>query len=184
MNNEDTMDLKSSRHPWSLGHKVKRATWMFVWGVFGKLGPRFFSRFRIGLLRLFGAQIGRNCLFCGGVRVLMPWNLRIGDFTSISEEVDIYNFGQVCIGSNTVLSRGVWLCTGSHDYGVASFPLIWEDITVGDSVWIAAQSFVGPGVTIGNGAVVGARSVVTRDLPNWSISAGNPCKFIKSRQLG
>jgi putative colanic acid biosynthesis acetyltransferase WcaF len=126
--------------------------------------------------------VGRGVLVCPGVKVLMPWNLRIGDYTAIAEGVDIYNFGQVRIGSNTCVSQGVWLCTGSHDYNVPNFPLIWGDIQVGDRVWIAAQSFVGPGVSVGDGAVVGARSVVTRDLEPWSVSAGNPCVFIKARR--
>lgn len=178
----EAMDLQNSRHPWSLGHKLRRATWMIVWNLLGRIGPRALSPLRVRLLRLFGARVGQGVLVCPGVKVLMPWNLRIGDYTAIAEGVDIYNFGEVRIGSNTCVSQGVWLCTGSHDYNVPNFPLIWDDIQVGDRVWIAAQSFIGPGVTVGDGAVVGARSVATRDLEAWTVSAGNPCVSIKPRR--
>ncbi len=177
---EPEMSLDQSRHAWSLSHKLVRGVWMLVWGVC-RHGPRFLSPFRIALLRLFGARIGREVLVCGGVRVLMPWNLTIADSTAISEGVDIYNFAKVRIGSGTVLSQRVWLCTGSHDYNDPTFPLTWKDISVGDATWVAAESFVAPGVRIGDGVVVAARSVVTRDLEDWAVYGGNPCKRIKSR---
>lgn len=177
---EREMSLKQSRHDWSLTHKLARGLWMLVWGVCRR-GPRFLSRFRIALLRLFGARIGRQVLVCGNVKVLMPWNLEIADCTAISEGVDIYNFAKVRIGSNTVVSQRVWLCTGSHDYNDPTFPLTWKDISVGDATWIAAESFVAPGVQIGDGVVVAARSVVTRHLDNWSVYGGNPCALIKQR---
>jgi putative colanic acid biosynthesis acetyltransferase WcaF len=178
------MDLKNSRHPWSLGHKLRRATWMVVWALLGRPGPRAFSPWRVFLLRLFGAHVGERSLVCGGVKVLMPWNLHIGDYTAIGDGVDIYNFGRVEIGSNTCVSQRVWLCTGTHDYNAANFPLTWDDIRVGDAVWLAAETFIAPGVTIGDGAVVGARSVVTRDLEGWAVFAGNPCVLIKPRRRG
>jgi len=176
------MDLKNSRHPWTLGHKLRRGLWMLVWGLFGRPGPRAFSPWRVALLRLFGARIGRHTLICGGVKVLMPWNLEIGEFTAIGEGVEIYNFGEVRIGRNSCISQRVWLCTGTHDYNAPDFPLIWRDIRIGDRVWLAAEAFVAPGITVGDGAVVGARSVVTRDLEGWSVFAGNPCTLIKARR--
>lgn len=179
---QDSIELKNSRHPWTLGQKLKRALWIAVWALFGRPGPRRFSPWRVFLLRLFGAQVHKSVLICGGVRVLMPWNLRIGEYTAIGDGVDIYNFGQVDIGSNTCISQRVWLCTGTHDYNKPDFPLIWDDIRIGDAVWLAAESFVAPGVTVADGAVVGARSVVTRDLQGWTVNAGNPCVLIKPRR--
>ncbi|MDM0024930.1 WcaF family extracellular polysaccharide biosynthesis acetyltransferase [Variovorax saccharolyticus] len=182
MTTPGAMDLKTSRgHPWSLGQKLRRAAWMLVWGLLGRPGPRAFSPMRLFLLRLFGARIGERVLVSSGVKVLMPWNLEIGEYTAIGEGVEIYNYGQVRIGKNSCVSQRVWLCTGTHDYKQPSFPLIWDDIQVGDGVWLAAETFVAPGVTIGDGAVVGARSVVTRDLEGWSVFAGNPCVLIKPR---
>ena len=177
---EREMRLDQSRHDWSLSHKLVRGLWMLVWSVCRR-GPRFLSPLRVVLLRLFGARIGRQVLVCGNVKVLMPWNLTIADCTAISEGVDIYNFAKVRIGSDSVLSRGVWICTGSHDYNDPTFPLTWKDITIGDATWIAAQCFLAPGVRVGDGVVVAARSVVTRNLDNWNVYGGNPCALIKAR---
>lgn len=188
MNSSDISDgrpevnnLKDRKHPWSLGHKLARASWMVVWAVLGRRGPRLLSPLRVFLLRLFGARIGRGVLVCGQIRVLMPWNLEVGDFATLSEAVDIYNFGKVTIGNNACLSRGVWVCTGSHDYNAPTFPLTWKDIAIGHSVWIAGECFLAPGVRVGDGAVVAARSVVTRNLEGWQVYGGNPCTPIKAR---
>ena len=177
------MRLESSVHHWSLSHKFKRLLWMSVWCLFGYGGPRFFSSWRVFLLRLFGAKIGKAPLICGRVSVLMPWNLVVGDYVAIAERVDIYNFDRVDIGNNTCISQGVWLCTGSHDYSRPDFPLIWFPISIGSSVWLASDVFVHPGVKVSDGVVVGARSVVTTSLAEWGVYAGNPCRFIKHRTL-
>ncbi len=176
------MDLKTgTRHPWTLGEKLRRASWIAAWSLVRR-GPRALSPLRIAVLRLYGARIGHTTLVHTGVKVLMPWNLQIGDHTAIGEGVEIYNYGQVTIGRNCVVSQRVWLCTGTHDYKRPDFPLIWFDITVGDAVWLAAECFVAPGVTIGDAVVVGARAVVTRDLEGGFIYAGNPCVLIKPRR--
>lgn len=177
---ESEMRLDQSKHDWSLTHKLVRGVWMLVWGVC-RWGPRFLSPLRVALLRLFGARIGRRVLVCGNVKVLMPWNLTIDDSTAISEEVFIYNFAKVRIGNNSCLSRGVWVCTGSHDYNDPTFPLTWKDISIGNSSWIAAECFLAPGVRVGDGVVVAARSVVTRHLDSWNVYGGNPCALIKAR---
>lgn len=175
------MRLEHSSHPWPLRLKARRLLWMLVWGLLGRPGPRLFSAWRVFLLRLFGARIGRAPLVCGGVSVLMPWNLEIGDAVAIAERVNLYNFAKISIGSNTCISQGSWLCTGTHDYERTDFPLRWKPIRVGGSVWIAAEAFVHPGVSIEDGVVVGARSVVTTDLAGWSVYAGNPCRLLKTR---
>jgi putative colanic acid biosynthesis acetyltransferase WcaF len=177
------MQLESSVHHWPVSHKAIRLLWLICWGILGAHGPRFLSSWRVFLLRLFGAKIGRAALICSHVRILMPWNLVIGDCVAIAERVDIYNFAMVQIGSNSCISQGVWLCTGTHDYQKNNFPLIWRPITIGESVWLASDVFVHPGVNVGNGVVVGARSVVTTDLPEWGVFSGNPCCYIKPRTV-
>jgi putative colanic acid biosynthesis acetyltransferase WcaF len=176
------MQLERSAHRWPLRHKVRRLAWIVVWGTLGRPGPRFLSAWRVLLLRLFGAKIGRATLICGHVSVLMPWNLEIGEAVAIAEGVNLYNFAKISVGSNSCISQGSWLCTGTHDYLRPDFPLQWKPIRVGSSVWIAAEAFVHPGVSIEDGAVVGARSVVTSDLAAWSVFAGNPCRFVKTRR--
>jgi putative colanic acid biosynthesis acetyltransferase WcaF len=117
------------------------------------------------------------------VKVLMPWNLEIGDFVAIAEGVDIYNFASVTIGSQSCISQRVWLCTGSHDYRRASFPLVSQPISIGTSVWIAAEAFLHPGTTVPTGAVIGARCVASGTLSAWTVYAGNPARPIKSRSI-
>lgn len=177
------VELKNSTYRWSFKLKVRRAIWNVIWRLFGSPGPRLFSPWRKFLLKLFGARIGKAPLICGQIKVLMPWNLVIGDYVAISERVDIYNYDLVSIGENTVISQGTWLCTGSHDYSKDNFPLVWAPIQVDRYVWIASESFIAPGVSVGEGSVIGARSVVTSDVCSWSVYAGNPARKVKDRVI-
>jgi putative colanic acid biosynthesis acetyltransferase WcaF len=113
----------------------------------------------------------------------MPWNLELMGHVAIGRNVEIYNYAPVTIGSMTLISQYTWLCTGTHDYSHIHMPLTWAPITIGQECWVAADVFVGPGVTIGDGAVVGARSVVVKNLPEWTVAAGNPCVPLKPRVL-
>ncbi|MBL4700719.1 MAG: hypothetical protein JKX85_05610 [Phycisphaeraceae bacterium] len=101
----------------------------------------------------------------------------------LSEGVTVYNLGQVTIGSHTVLSQDVYLCAGTHDHTKPTLPLQKPTITIGSGVWICAGAFIGPGVTIGNNAVIAARSVVVKDVPAGMIVGGNPAKVLKPREM-
>jgi putative colanic acid biosynthesis acetyltransferase WcaF len=137
---------------------------------------------RIALLRLFGAKIARRCLV-GNARIWIPWNLEMGEFAAIGDGAEIYNLAPVQIGANSVVSQRTYVCAATHDYTKPNFPLYSLPITIGHSAWIAAGVFVAPGITVGEGAVVGAFSVVTKDVPAWTVCAGNPCRVIKTRKL-
>lgn len=115
--------------------------------------------------------------------VYFPWNLQVGNWSAIGEEVLIYNLGNITIGSKVTLSHRAHLCAGTHDYTRPDLPLLKPPIVIGDQAWICADAFVGPGVTIGEGAIVGAAAVVMNDVSAWTIVAGNPARFIKERQL-
>jgi len=163
--------------------KARRVAWILTWTLLGMPGPRMLSPWRIVLLRLFGARVGKGVKICGRVKVLMPWNLEIHDFSVLAERVDVYNFAHVTIGSQTCISQGSWLCTGSHDYKQESFPLYWKPIVIGSSVWIAAEAFVHPGTRIGDGVVIGARAVVSGFLQPWMVYSGNPAQLIGPRKM-
>lgn len=177
------VDLSKSKTQWDRQTKIRRGLWeWFLRPLFLAL-PRPFSRQRIALLRLMGAEIGDHCLIESRVNVLMPWNLRLAPFVAIGRQVEIYNYALVEIDTMSVISQYAYLCTGTHDYTHPHMPLIWKPIKVGAECWVAAGAFIGPGRTIGDGAVIGARAVVTRDMPPWMVCAGNPCVPLKPRTL-
>jgi putative colanic acid biosynthesis acetyltransferase WcaF len=177
-----SVDLSSYKDPRPLSYLLKRLLWSAVQLPFWLRIPRVMSPIRIALLRLFGAQIGRQCLV-GSARIWIPWNLQMGEYSAIGDSAEIYNLSPVQIGSNSVVSQRSYVCTASHDYTKPNVPIFSLPIKIGDSAWIAACVFISPGIVVGEGAVIGACSVVTREVPPWTVSAGNPCRVIKSRQL-
>lgn len=141
------------------------------------------SSFRVALLRLFGASIGRAVVIKPGVRVKYPWLLEIGDYSWIGEDTWIDNLATVRIGSHVCVSQGAYLCTGNHDWTDPKFGLIVQPIALHDCSWIGAKSILCPGVILGKGAVAAAGSVVTKNIPAWEIYAGNPAIFLRSRTV-
>ena len=168
---------KSSKR---FGYLLKRLLWSCVQFLFWPMMPRVLSPLRIMLLRVFGARIGAGCMV-GSARIWIPWNLEMDEFAVVANAAEIYNLAPVWIGANSVISQRTYLCTATHDYTKPDFPLYSRAITVGAGAWIAACAFVAPGVNVGEGAVIGACSVVTKDIPSWTVCAGNPCRVIKSR---
>lgn len=177
------IDLTKSITSWPLSLKIKRGIWQWLCCPIFSILPRSANKTRIGLLRLMGAKIGHTCLIEPRVKVLMPWNLELGDCVVLGHDVEIYNYALVKIDDMSVISQRSYLCTGSHDYTHPYMPLIWKPIVIGSECWVAAESFLAPGIVIGNGSVIGARSVVTKNMPEWMVCAGNPCKPIKPRAI-
>lgn len=165
--------------------RVKNAVFVQIWWLiqdtFFALSPQFMYGWRRFLLRLFGAHVGRNVLIRPSVKTVYPWNLTIGDNSWVGDDASLYTLGKIAIGSDSVVSQKCYLCTGSHDFSKRSFDILREDIRIGDGVWLAADVFVGPGVSVGDGAVVGARSTVLQDLPAGMICYGYPAKPVKKR---
>jgi putative colanic acid biosynthesis acetyltransferase WcaF len=119
----------------------------------------------------------------GSASITFPWDLSIGRNSTIGPDVALYNLGGLEIGSSTVISQNVHVCGGTHDHTKLTYPLIREKIKIGNFVWIAADAFIAPGVTIGDGALVGARAVVVKDVEPYTIVAGNPARVIGHRTL-
>ena len=105
------------------------------------------------------------------------------DKASMADGVRCYSMDKISIGARSVVSQNTHLCAGTHDYTKASFALITRPITIGTNVWVCADSFIHAGVSVGDGAVIGARSVVTADQPEWMVCAGHPCRPIKEREF-
>lgn len=167
----------------STTNKFLRGLWEIVWTIFGRASPRSFHAWRSFLLRVFGAKIGRGVHVYPGVKIWAPWNLEIGCNSGVGDGTDLYSVAKISIGSNTTISQKSYLCTASHDYSHEDMPLISGEITIGDNAWITADVFVGPGITIGDGSVVLARSTVVHDLPPWIVARGNPATPFKKREI-
>jgi putative colanic acid biosynthesis acetyltransferase WcaF len=172
-----------TRSGWPLGVKVKRALWGPFKLLFLRGTGRWLSPVRIAALRLFGAQIEMPVLIMDGVLVWHPWSLTLKRYAALGRGVEVYNYAHITIGEQAIVSQGTYLCSASHDFEVPTMPLVYRPITIGAQSWVAANCFVGPGVTVGEGAVVGAHSVVVKDVPNWTVVAGNPARVIGPRRL-
>jgi putative colanic acid biosynthesis acetyltransferase WcaF len=177
----DTRDVEQWPYPKSV--YVKRALWATAHKTIWKLCWKRIPSLRSTILRLFGARSSLTVYAAGSSFIEMPWDVTIGEYVAIGPRVIVYNLGGVTIGSHTVLSQDVYVCGGTHDYTDPTYPLVRTPIQIGSHVWIAAGAFIGPGVSIGEGAVVGARAVVIRDVPPWTVVAGNPARIIKKREL-
>jgi putative colanic acid biosynthesis acetyltransferase WcaF len=144
---------------------------------------------RRALLRCFGASIADGVNVYPSVRIWAPWNLQMGSNSGLGPHVDCYCVDEVTIGHSTTVSQYSYLCTASHDYCDPSamqgpyMPLVSAPIELGNRVWVTADVFIGPGVTVGDGAVVLARATVTRDLPPWTVAQGNPATVVRARVL-
>jgi putative colanic acid biosynthesis acetyltransferase WcaF len=167
---------------YSRGEQARRILWSFGrWLI--RLSPRPCFAWRRGVLRLFGARVGAHVNIYPSTQIYMPWNVEIGDWTALGEDVFVYSLGQVRIGSSVTLSYRSHVCAGSHDLNSLTLPLLKPPVTIEDSVWVGTEAFIGPSVTIGQGAVVGARAVVVKNVESLNIVAGNPARVIGMRKL-
>lgn len=165
---------------YSLTEYLRRSLWALVHPLW-RCSPRWCWGWRRFLLRLFGARIGTGVRIYSAARVNQPWNLTIGSRCTIAWNVTLYCLGLVAVGADVVISQGAHLCAGDHAIRDPEFPLLKCPIHVGDGVWIAAEAFIGPSVSIGSRAVVGARAVVMRDVPAGAVVAGNPARVVGQR---
>jgi putative colanic acid biosynthesis acetyltransferase WcaF len=169
--------------PWTRGEKIRRLLWAIVYNTIFRFTFHTWYGLRASLLRMFGAKLGRNVRIRRTVHIEIPWNLDIGDDVSIGDEAVLYSLGPIKIGARSFVSQYGHLCAGTHDHTHRDYPLLRPPIVVGDDCWIAADAFVGPGVTIGDRTVLGARASAFSDLPPDVIAVGNPAKAVKPREL-
>ncbi len=167
---------------WTVRARV--VVWRFLQRTLFRWSPPPCNLWRVGLLNLFGAKVHRTAYIHPRVRVDRPWNLRVGDHTTLHHGVVIESMGPVVLGSRTHVSQFAYLCSGSHNYRRRDMQVTTAPIEIGDDVWIASDAFVGPGVKIADRAIVGARSNVFRDLPPNVIAVGNPARPTRPRLDG
>jgi putative colanic acid biosynthesis acetyltransferase WcaF len=155
--------------------------WWIVEALLFKTSPQVCYGWRRFLLRIFGARIGKGVNIRPTATITYPWKLTIGDWSWIGDHVTLYTLGEIVIGEHAVVSQHCYLCTGSHDHTLTTFDIWAQTITIEPEAWLATNVFVGPGVTVGYGAVVGACSVTLKDVPAGMVCTGNPLRVIRRR---
>jgi putative colanic acid biosynthesis acetyltransferase WcaF len=165
------------------GNRVRRVLWSAVWWIAYRPSSRHLHGWRRFLLRLFGADIEEGAHPYPSARIWAPWNLTMGEGSCLGDHVRCYSVDRVTLEPHATVSQYSFLCTASHDYRVQGMPLITAPITIGRDAWVAADAFIGPGVRVGERAVVGARASVFRNVDPWTVVGGNPARVIRKYQL-
>lgn len=181
MNKYQQLGLRKTTQEFRGKNPIIVQLWWIVQGSLFAWSPQFMYGWRNFLLRLFGAKIGSHVLIRPSVKITFPWKISVGDYCRIGDDATLYSLGEIIIGNHTVISQKAYLCAGSHDYKKISFDLYAKPIVIEDQVWLAADVFVAPGITIGQGCVIGARSTVLKDQSPGMICYGNPAKPIRPR---
>ncbi|MBR1890046.1 MAG: putative colanic acid biosynthesis acetyltransferase [Alloprevotella sp.] len=182
----DEIKVDLSKYHNSLGrkHQLVRVAWSVTWTLFARPLPRSLgSGWKRFLLRAFGAKLAGSAVVYSSAKVYYPANLTMGEHSCLASEVDCYNVAPVTIESNVTVSQGAYLCTASHDISDPKHHLTTAPIVIKSQAWVAADAFIGMGVTVGEGAVVGARACVFKDVEPWTVVGGNPSQYIKKRRV-
>jgi len=179
---EDPVARARRTSPYSTREKIGRLAWSCVQATIFRWSFHNWYGVRRALLRMFGARLDSSANVRRTVLVECPWNLSMGAESSVGDRAILYCLGTVRIGRNVTVSQGVHLCAGSHDSRRREMPLVRPGIDIGDEAWVAADAFVGPGVRVGEGAVLAARGVAFDDLEPWTIYRGNPAAKVRARE--
>jgi putative colanic acid biosynthesis acetyltransferase WcaF len=167
--------------PWSGNQRALRVLWELCWIIFCAWTPKPFNEWRLFWLRVFDAKIDGKPFVHQRARIAIPWNLTLHDRACLGDRANAYNLGEIEIGARATVAQEAYLSTGSHDFSQSGMPLVTAKITIGDDAFIGARAFVLPGVTIGARSVIGACSVVTHNVPENVVAAGNPCRVLHPR---
>lgn len=167
--------------PYTAKEKILRVLWMMLGQPVFRLTFHNWYALRAAMLRLFGATVGPRVRVRPSVIIEQPWNLTIGENSAVGDRAIVYCLGPVTIGEHVSISQGAHICAGTHDYSRDDLPLLRPPVVIRDHAWIAADAFVGPGITVGEGAVLGARAAAFKDVEPWTVYAGTPARPIKPR---
>jgi putative colanic acid biosynthesis acetyltransferase WcaF len=166
-----------------LRNRLFRLTFAVTWALLAAWTPPPMKRWRNWLLRRFGAKIAPTAAIYGSARIWYPPLLSVEDYGCIGPNVTVYCMAPINIGRFAIVSQGSHLCAGTHDVESPHFQLRTRPIHIGARAWVAAEAFVGPGVKVGEGAVLGARAVAMRNLEPWCIYTGNPATKLRERKV-
>lgn len=176
--------LKNSLHSPVYGFKSKlvRLSWFLIYKIFFRWSPIQMFRWRVLLLRFFGADVCFTARIYPSAKIWLPSNLSVSANATIGPYVNVYNQGQISIARACIISQGAHLCASTHDYNDPLHPLVLAPIVLGQNVWVCSDAFIGPGITVADGAVIGARAVVSKNPEAWCVYAGNPAVKLKERK--
>jgi putative colanic acid biosynthesis acetyltransferase WcaF len=170
--------------PWSVGERVRMLLWQIVWAALCSWTPKPLSFWRVFWLRLFGARITGRPFVHQRARIQIPWNLTLRDHACLGDRANAYTLGEIEIGERATIAQEAYLCTGTHDFDDPKLPLLTRKITIGARAFVGARAFILPGVSVGEDSIVGAGSVVTRDVAAKSVVGGNPARVLRMRSMG
>lgn len=177
-----TSDDALMRPAFPLRDKLRRLAWSVVYHLLFRPSPTPCHGYRCALLRWFGASLGRNNYIYPTARIWAPWNLTTGDVVTLGPSCEVYNPATITLGHHTIISQQAYLCGATHDYNSRDFTYTAKPIVTQPYAWVCARAIVLPGVTLGEGSVLGAGSVSSRDLYAWTVYAGNPAVEVKQRE--
>lgn len=180
---ETTLNIAENRRAqkWTRLELLGRLLWEICERPLFRWTPRQLWVWRRFVLRAFGAKIGSKVQIHPTARIAIPWNLKVDDASSIGDCAIVYNLGPIEIGPSVTVSQNSHLCAGSHDYSKPEMPLLKAKIVLAADVWICADAFVGPGVSIGTRSIVAARAVVVKTVGAGLIVGGHPAVEIGKR---
>jgi len=160
---------------------LRQMIWQYIWVLFCLWTPKPLNGWRLFWLRLFGAKLYGKPFVHPLARILVPWNLTMHDRSALGERANAYSLGEIELKARSTIAQEAYLCSATHQFDLATLPLVTSKITIEEDAFLGARAFIMPGVTVGKGTVIGACSVVTKDVPDWTIAVGNPCRPISQR---
>jgi len=167
----------------TLGNRLSRVMWSLGWLVLARFTPPALHPWRRLVLRAFGADVAPGARVHASARIWHPANLTLGAHALIGPGVLLYNQGHITIGARTVVSQRAHVCASSHDLVDPNFQLVLRPVVIGQHCWIAAEAFVGPGVVMGDRAVLAARGALFGKAEADTVYSGNPARYLKPRGL-
>lgn len=168
--------------PWPFRERIALQVWEWIWLLLCRWTPKPCNAWRIFWLRRFGARIPGRAFVHAAARIEAPWRVTLEEDACVGRLAVLYSLDEITLGREAIVAQEAYLCTGSHDFNDPNWPLKTAPIRIGEAAFVGIRALLLPGVTIGDGTVVGGGSVVTGDLPSWKIAAGNPCRPLRDRE--
>ncbi len=162
--------------PWTVSQRIKMVMWEYVWMLLCSWTPKPANPWRIFWLKVFGANMYGQPFVHQRARIQIPWNLTMHHCACLGDRANAYTLGKIEIQEYSIIAQEAYLCTGTHAFNEPAKNLITTPIKIGSHVFVGARAFVMPGVTIGDNAIIGACSVVTRNVASNQSVKGNPAR--------